>query len=152
RHMKYKRLAVFVGTISVVTSNSPLSSVREALGGDQIRIIQGQLVDKQGRPVSQYPVRLEKIDEPKTKTKTKTYSAVTDFSGTYQFINLPPGRYIAYPNFQSRASGVTIEVKEQELQLIEPLKLEQKLSIQLNPKAANTINAEAARTINPEAA
>jgi protocatechuate 3,4-dioxygenase beta subunit len=146
--MKYERLAVFAGIISVVTSNLPLSSVREALGGDQMRIIQGQLVDKQGRPVSQYPIRLEKIDEP----KTKTYSAVTDFSGTYQFINLPPGRYIAYPNYQPRASGVTIDLKEQALRLIEPLKLDEKLSIKLNPKAAQTINPEAAGTINPEAA
>jgi hypothetical protein len=116
--------------------------------------VEGQLVDQGGRPVSQYAVKIEGVNNG-----TVSSVAFTDFSGNFQFLNLPAGQYRIYPLNEAADQGRVIEVHggKQDIGL---LKLRREIKVELNkdaaktidPKVAQAINPDAAQTLNPEAA
>jgi hypothetical protein len=120
------------------------------------RIIVGQLIDINGRPISQYPVTFVGIE----KLQGKTYHGVTDFSGTFQFYNLPGGKYKIAPINQPSIDWKEVFIKGKGIQKIAPFKFPVEFSVDfndavkrvINPEAAKVINPEAAKVINPEAA
>ena len=125
--------------------------------------VRGQLLDSGGRPVSQYPMKLEPIE-----ASSQTFSAVTDYSGNFEFADVPKGTYTAYPANRPRASGTTIRVLGKATETIGQINFGGTIAVDfnaaaatvinerakqtINPEAARTINAEAAKTINPDAA
>jgi len=48
--------------------------------------VRGQLLDSGGRPVSQYPMKLEATDG-----SSRIFSAVTNYSGDFEFADVPTG-------------------------------------------------------------
>ena len=48
--------------------------------------VRGQLLDSGGRPVSQYPMKLEVTDG-----SSRIFSAVTNYSGDFEFADVPTG-------------------------------------------------------------
>jgi hypothetical protein len=109
--------------------------------------IQGQLVDRQGRPASQYPIEIERTDVASTHAV-----AYTDFSGTFQFFNLEPGKYKIYPSKAPSDSARAVDFNGSPLSEMIVLTLPNAIKVEMNREAAQTINSQAAQTINPEAA
>src|SRR5262249_42236888 len=110
--------------------------------------LHGQLIDQEGRPVSQYPIKIQA-----TGNQGVSSVAFTDFSGEFQFFNLVSGKYSVYPlseksSIQSREVELTAG---QDLNL-GVITLSRQIKVELNSEAARTINPEAAKTINPDAA
>jgi len=143
RSFSLKKIAfvlLALGTIAV------WGFIQNNLQAAEMKVLEGQLLDQGGRPASQYPIKLDGV----AQLAGKTYIAVTDFSGRFQFFNLAPGEYVVYPVRQPERR--TIELIKGETLNIEPLRLDKTISINLNPEAAMTINTEAAMSINPEAA
>jgi hypothetical protein len=125
--------------------------------------VRGQLLDSGGRPVSQYPMKLEATDG-----SSRTFSAVTNYSGDFEFADVPKGTYRVYVANRDRGLGQTIQVQDQPTEFVGKVEFGASTTVELNaaaapvindqakqtinPEAARTINAEAARTINPDAA
>ena len=117
--------------------------------------VRGQLLDSGGRPVSQYVMKLEP-----TSSSLKSFSAVTDYSGDFEFADVPKGTYIVYPANRPRETGKTVQVQGGAMQSIGkidfggpvPVDLNTAAAPVINEQARQTINSEAARTINPDAA
>src|SRR5215831_18874510 len=66
----------------------------------------GQLLDSGGRPVSQYPMKLEPVDGSSPK-----FSAVTNYSGDFEFADVPKGTYRVYPANRPRDLSKIVEVR-----------------------------------------
>jgi hypothetical protein len=120
--------------------------------------VEGQILDKNKRPASQYPVTLRRMD-PTTKKLYESYPGVTDFSGTFQFFDLQPGIYKVSP--LKSATGDTIEVKGLPDEKLGILRLNTVIRVNFpamkvmhasNQRACLAINAMAAKYIKPDAA
>jgi len=117
--------------------------------------VRGQLLDSGGRPVSQYVMKLEPLEGP-----LRTFSAITDYSGNFEFSDVPKGTYRVYPANRPRDIGKTIQVQGNATEFIGKVEFGGSFAVEVNAEAApvindqakQTINPEAARTINPEAA
>jgi hypothetical protein len=123
----------------------------------------GQLLDSGGRPVSQYPMKLEPV-----AASLPSFSAVTNYSGDFEFADVPKGRYRVYPANRPSELGRIVKVGEGASEFIDKIPFGESVKVDLNaaaapvindqarqtinPEAARTINAEAAKTINPDAA
>lgn len=129
------------------------------------RIVQGELLDRSGKRPIKYTVKLDGVGA----NAGKDYSADTDYSGTFQFINVPPGDYVIHTLDQPSGTGRTIRITEQKFQSIPSIRWNasavniQEIMQQYNPaayaamrrrnrNALEYINIEAAKTINPAAA
>jgi len=134
-------LVAIIGLAGALSCNSS-PSVR-ASGST----IQGQVLDARGRPASQYPVKIEQAEG-----SPETAVAFTDFTGTFQFVNLPPGKYKLYPLNRGGNEPLVVELGSDEVKIVGALILPQEIKVELNKEAALTINADAAKTINPDAA
>jgi hypothetical protein len=117
-------------------------------------VVEGQVVDRNGRPVSQTAVKIEAISGNEL-----TSVAFTDFGGTFQFFDLPAGRYrlsLVEPDSQSKL----IELHGSGAEEVGTISLQRDIQVALNkdaarnisPEAAKSINSDAAQTLNPEAA
>ena len=109
--------------------------------------VEGQLVDQAGRPVSQQAVKLEALDNPAVSA-----IAFTDFSGYFQFLNLPAGKYRCHALADPPEQGWVVDVTKGQHQNIGTITLRREIKVNLNKEAAKTINPGAAKVINPEAA
>jgi hypothetical protein len=109
--------------------------------------LRGQLLDSGGRPVSQYAMRLEP-----TSASLPSFSSVTDYSGYFEFADVPKGTYIAYPANRPSATGKTIHVEGRPTEFIGKVDFGSSIAVDLNAAAAPVINDQARQTINPEAA
>jgi hypothetical protein len=109
--------------------------------------VRGQLLDSGGRPVTQYPMKLEPLDG-----SSRPFSAVTDYSGNFEFADVPTGAYRVYPANRDRSLGQTIRVQGQPTEFVGKVEFGGSTTVELNAAAAPVINDQAKQTINPEAA
>lgn len=126
-----------------------------------VEIITGTIVDKSGRPVSEYDV---KVKNSKTGKASKL---ITDDSGVFELYHVKPGNYEVIINNQVGMKNKPVVVKSN-TKSFGQFQIDQKIKIKvnkkaaktirksvrdvINPEAAHTINAKAARQISPEAA
>jgi hypothetical protein len=117
-------------------------------------VVEGQLVDMNGRPVSQYGVKIVRVDDP-----AKAFIAITDFSGHFEFLDLPTGKYNLYPVKQTAAQGRAVDVQGERqnvgtltVPMAVKVELDKDAAKTINPEAEKAINQDAAQTLNPEAA
>jgi hypothetical protein len=146
RTLRQAKLIIVLGAI-LLSSNCSQSC---GVGKEQktSTVIEGQLVDQRGRPVSQYAVRCESLDNLSGRSTV----AFTDFSGNFQFLNLPPGKYKIYPMNETADQSQIVEVTSGAEKNIGTVALHREIKVELNKDAAQTINQDAAKTINPDAA
>jgi hypothetical protein len=142
-------LLLATGTVGLFGCNGPMSRPIH------LTHVRGQLLDNGGRPVSQYAMKLEPTDR-----SLPAFSAVTDYSGYFEFADVPRGTYIVYPANRPHETVKNVQVQGGTTQFIGtvdfggsiPLDLNAAAAPVINEQAKQTINPEAARTINPEAA
>jgi hypothetical protein len=144
--LRQTKLIFVLGAILLSSSCSQSRGVGEEQKTSSM--IEGQLVDQRGRPVSQYAVRCESVDNLSVQSTV----AFTDFSGNFQFLNLPPGKYNVYPMNETADQSQIVEVTGGAKKNIGTVALHQEIKVELNKDAAKTINQDAAKTINPDAA
>lgn len=151
RAINIKRLR----TISRVSFAPPLASVlimlfgcsQQSTNSGHLTHLRGQLLDSGGRPVSQYVMKLDPIS-----TSLPAFSAVTDYSGDFEFARVPKGTYIVYPANRPRERGKTVHVQGGTTQDVGTVDFGGSVSVDVNPAAAPVINEQARQSINPEAA
>jgi hypothetical protein len=121
-------------------------------------VLQGAVVDRVGRAVAEYPVVAEPID--RSSSSTAQYVAVTDFTGTFRFFELPRGTYRIYPANQPQAGNDMVDARGPGTRDVGTFTLEREstlvfapgVSEAINPEARDAINPDAAKVISPEAA
>jgi hypothetical protein len=121
--------------------SSPAGAGRSRTG------VQGQLIDRGGRPVSQFAIKIEGVENSSFSSV-----AVTDFSGAFQFFDVPSGKYKLYALKDSGKEVRLIDVRSGELQNIGTISLQWDQKVTLNKDAATNISPDAAKSINPDAA
>lgn len=141
---RQKVLLLFL--LAALLANSGFSSCSTATPSIS-NMIKGQLVDQNGRPVSQYAVKCEGVDQ----NGGWSGIAFTDFSGSFQFLNVPPGRYKVLPLNQVSDQSQVFQVRNN-TQDIGTIKLNREIKVELNKDAARVISEETAKAINPDAA
>jgi len=136
------RLLLIVAGIAVLFGcNSPMSH------SGHLTHVRGQLLDRGGRAVSQYAMKLEPTDR-----SLPAFSAVTDYSGYFEFADVPRGTYIVYPANRPRETAKTVSVQGDTTQFIGKVDFGESIPVDLNAAAAPVINEQAKQTINPDAA
>lgn len=132
-----------------------------AVNAEIIDIITGSVIDKKGRPVSEYDVDIKNLETE------KSYNLITDDGGVFELYRIETGDYeviIVDPlgeqkkvitlNADSRAIGEFKLNHIIEVSVNKDAKTTISKSVRdvINPEAAQTINAKAARYISPGAA
>jgi hypothetical protein len=100
-------------------------------------------------------MRLESVDG-----SSPGFSAVTNYSGDFEFADVPKGTYRVYAANRPRELSKTIEVRGNPNEFAGQILFGESINVDVNAAAApvindqakQTINSEAARTINPDAA
>ena len=100
-------------------------------------------------------MKLEPVDGSSPR-----FSAVTNYSGDFEFADVPKGTYRVYPANRPRDLSKIVEVRGSASEFLGKILFGEAINVDLNAAASpvindqakQTINPEAARTINPEAA
>lgn len=134
--------------LSIAVSISGCSKPHQIAGPPRhLTHIYGQLLDSGGRPVAQYPMKLDPVE-----ASSQSFSAVTDYSGVFEFADVPKGTYIVHPVNRAAEGGKTIRIQGESTESIGQIEFRGNIAVDLNTAAAPVINDQAKQTINPEAA
>ena len=147
------RFTIVLGSFILVTGFG--CTHQNAASPGHLTHLWGQLLDSGGRPVSQYPMKLEPVGG-----SSPGFSAVTNYGGDFEFADVPKGTYRVYAANRPRELSKVVEVRGSPTEFAGQILFGESINVDLNAAAApvindqakQTINSDAARTINPDAA
>jgi len=139
--------ALFVIILTFFLAAGCVGKTTSGFTGKSRTVVQGQVVDRNGRPVSQSAVQIKAVDSTGVSSV-----GFTDFSGTFQFFDLPAGKYRVNLLESPETQAKVIELNGNAVEEVGLISLQREVKVELNKEAAPYINPEAAKSINPDAA